>query len=202
MLDIENIIREKERKMLIMKKNLIKITMIGIIGISSLFVGCKYNVDMSKPSKPKKPSKSVVSQVEYKEDVYYTIKFFMIDEFNEINRNLSNITFDGNEYQKVSKEEIEKRKSIVNENLKGLDEVIEATKYYSNLNEYFVNMKEYFIETENELDNIDYYLHSAYGSKTTKYDKEEYIFHDIKMAMIADGIEEKYIEDWELNKVE
>ena len=185
-----------------MKKNLIKITMIGIIGISSLFVGCKYNVDVSKPSKPKKPSKSVVSQVEYKEDVYYTIKFFMIDEFNEINRNLSNITFDGNEYQKVSKEEIEKRKSIVNENLKGLDEVIEATKYYSNLNEYFVSMKEYFIETENELDNIDYYLHSAYGSKATKYDKEGYIFHDIKMAMIADGIEEKYIEDWELSKVE
>ena len=63
-------------------------------------------------------------------------------------------------------------------------------------------MKKYFIETENELDNIDYYLHSAYGSKATKYDKEGYIFHDIKMAMIADGIEEKYIEDWELSKVE
>lgn len=180
-----------------MKKNLIKMVMISIIGASSLFVGCKSSNELNEPKKP-----ATIEKVEYKEDVYYTIKFFMIDEFNEINRNLSNITFEGNEYKKVSKEEIENRKSIVDENLKGLDEVIEVTKEYSNLNKYFTEMKEYFLKTEDELDNIDYFLHSAYGSKATRYDKEGYIFHDVKMAMIADGIEEKYIEDWEMSKIE
>ena len=186
-----------------MKKNLIKMVMISIIGVSSLFVGCKSNNEINKPEKSEKPSKPVtIEKVEYKEDVYYTVKFFMMDEFNKINGNLSNITFDGNEYQKVSKEEIENRKSIVDENLKGLDEVIEATKYYSNLNKYFTEMKEYFLKTEDELDDIDYFLHSAYGSKTTRYDKEGYIFHDIKNAMIKDGLNEEYINDWEVNQIE
>lgn len=180
-----------------MKKNLIKMVMISIIGASSLFVGCKSSNELNEPEKP-----VMIEKVEYKEDVYHTVKFFMMDEFNKINGNLSNITFDGNEYQKVSKEEIENRKSIVDENLKGLDEVIEATKEYSNLNKYFTEMKEYFLKTEDELDNIDYFLHSAYGSKTTRYDKEGYIFHDIKNAMIKDGLNEEYINDWEVYKIE
>lgn len=180
-----------------MKRNLIKMVVVSIIGVSSLFVGCKSSNELNEPEKP-----VTIEKVEYKEDVYYTIKFFMIDEFNEINRNLSNTTFEGNEYKKVSKEEIENRKSIVDENLKGLDEVIEATKEYSNLNKYFTEMKEYFLKTEDELDNIDYLLHSAYGSKTARYDKEGYIFHDIKNAMIKDGLNEEYINDWEVNKIE
>ena len=76
---------------------------------------------------------------------------------------------------------------ITNENLEMLDILIDYTNEYSpykNLNEYFINMKYNFTETK-----------ERYQNKNT-------ILLDLKENMIKDDLNEKYINDWEVNVVE
>ena len=76
---------------------------------------------------------------------------------------------------------------ITNENLEVLDVLIDYTNEYSpydNLNEYFINMKYSFTETK-----------EGYENKNT-------ILLDLKENMIKDGLNEEYINDWEVNVIE
>ena len=76
---------------------------------------------------------------------------------------------------------------ITNENLEVLDVLIDYTNEYSpykNLNEYFINMKYDFAETKEG------------------YKNKNIILLNLKENMIKDGLNEEYINDWEVNVIE
>lgn len=145
----------------------------------------------------------VIEAKEYtQEDVYREIRDFMYYDFHNINKNLSNIEFINNDYQKISNEKLNERYDMVNRDIPKINNLIEITKEYSNINNFFIEMKEYVTDKNEEVKTANYYIHSGYGAKTTNYDKEGYIFYKVKTALINDDFNNGLIEDWNKNKVE
>ena len=185
-------------------KLLKRIAIISTILSISILVGCdnKTNtVDVN--SKLNVETIPVIEAKKYtQEDVYREIRDFMYYDFHNINKNLSNINFINNDYQKVSDEELNKRYKMVKNDIYKIDNMIKLTEKYPNINNFFIEMKEYVTDKNKEVKTANYYIHSGYGAKTTNYDKEGYIFYKVKTALINDDFNNGLIEDWNKNKVE
>lgn len=186
-------------------KLLKRIAIISTILSISILVGCdtKNVINIKTVSNEKSTTIKKKEPQEYtQEDVYKEIKYFMFYDFHTINKNLSNINFINNDYQKVSDEELNKRYEMVKNDIYKIDNMIKLTEKYPNINNFFIEMKTYILDKNEEIKIADYYIHSGYGAKTTNYDKEGYIFYKVKTALINDNFNNGLIEDWNKNKVE
>ena len=136
------------------------------------------------------------------EEVYAEIKEFMLYDFCVINNNISNIcVLDNGDYILASEDELFQRKILAKERLNKLNDIIELTKDYENVQAFFKDMKIYITYQMETFNNLDYYLSSAYGYRTTRYDKPGYLFYDLKNALINDGFNQECIDDWLTYKV-
>lgn len=163
--------------------------------ITNIFIGCSTNKTISYTQ----PIELKVSNLQEKTDkqyIYSQIKDFMVKDFNDIDKHLSNIVYMNEEYRKLSNDEIDENYNIVKSKIPQIDNIIEITKNNKHLNKLFIDMKQDIINKMEEIKTANYYIHSGYGYKTQSVDAEGYIYHSIKVALIEDEFDTYCLDNW------
>lgn len=180
-----------------MKKKIIKMVSIGIIGISSVFVGCEGKTDDI--------IKTNTENIMHDESElnYDLLKELVITKIPNVCSILNNYKVINGKMEFISDtEKNEKAKEVqfvINDINTVMKDIKGSNLYYvmqDIRNKIYSNFNEYVIYDNNM------YKASPLYSYVILVDESPCLCYNVKEAMIADGIYDKYKKDWELITVE